>query len=266
MDKVDKDGKAYWDASAEGFQHRVAGHDWNLEDDPALAILKRIGALRPEGRVLDIGCGVGRHLGTFAPQVGEAVGVDVSSRMLEFAAENLRRHPNVVLQAGDFKAPDADLSALLASGFDLAFASMSPAVEDRESLRRMCACSGSWCMVDRFLEERDDVKAAVFGAIGRDVRDDPHNRADRMKLLWDLLWEEGYCPQMEVHARSETFEMSSDALLKHYERFLGECGDGERMQVRRVLQERSEDGVIRSDVRILKATLYWDVRVRRRYR
>ena len=75
---MEKDTKAYWDESAEDFQRRVAGHGWNLERDPALAILKRIGALQPGGRVLDIGCGVGRHLGTFAPQVGEAVGVDVS--------------------------------------------------------------------------------------------------------------------------------------------------------------------------------------------
>ena len=263
---MEKDAKAYWDESAEDFQRRVAGHSWNLERDPALAILRRIGALRPEGRVLDIGCGVGRHLGTFAPQVGQAVGVDVSSRMLEFAAENLKRYGNVVLRAGDFKSPDAAMEALLSSGFDLAFASMSPAVEDLESLRRMCACSRGWCMIDRFLEERDDVKAEVFGALGRDVRDDPHNGAGRMKRLWDLLWEEGYCPQMEVHALRETFELDSDALLKRYEHCFQDCRDVERARVREILQARSENVLIRSDVRILKGTLYWDVRVKRHYR
>ena len=263
---MEKDAKTYWDESAEDFQHRVAGHGWNLEKDPALAILKRIGALQPEGRVLDVGCGVGRHLGTFAPQVGEAVGVDVSSRMLEFAAENLKQYGNVVLRAGDFKNPDAAMEALLSSGFDLVFAAMSPAVEDLESLRRMCACSRGWCMIDRFLEERDDVKAEVFEAVGWDVRGDPHNGADRMKLLWDLLWEEGYCPQMEVHARRETFELDAEALLKRYERFFQDCGVEGRARVREVLQKRSENGLIRSDVRILKGTLYWDVRVKRRYR
>ena len=63
------------------------------------------------------------------------MGVDVSSRMLEFAAENLKRYGNVVLRAGDFKNPDAAMEALLSSGFDLVFAAMSPAVEDLESLR-----------------------------------------------------------------------------------------------------------------------------------
>ena len=118
---------------------------------------------------------------------------------------------------------------------------MSPAVEDLESLRRMCACSRGWCMIDRFLEERDDVKAEVFGAVGRDVRDDPHNGADRMKLLWDLLWEEGYCPQMEVHALRETFELNAGALLKRYEHFFQDCGDDEKARVREILSSRSEE-------------------------
>ena len=58
---MEKDTKAYWDESTEDFQRRVAGHGWNLEKDPALAILKRIGALQPEGRVLNIGCGMPRR-------------------------------------------------------------------------------------------------------------------------------------------------------------------------------------------------------------
>ena len=69
------------------------------------------------------------------------MGVDVSSRILEFAAENLKQYGNVVLRAGDFKSPDDIMKALLSLGFDLVFAAMSLAVEDLESLRRMCACS-----------------------------------------------------------------------------------------------------------------------------
>lgn len=265
VEKGKKDS-AYWDSSAEDFQRRVAGHGWNLERDPALAILKRIGALGPGARVLDVGCGVGRHLGAFAPTAGEAVGVDISARMLEFAAENLRQHANIILQVGDFKNPDAALETLLAQGFDLVFASMSPAVEDLEDLRRMSACSRGWCMVDRFLEEQDELKASILEAVGMDVRDDPHNQGERTKRLWTLLWEDGYCPQLEIHARSETFELSADALMKRYERNIKDCNAEKRERIRRILRERSENGSIRSDVHVLKATLYWDVRERRRYR
>ena len=30
---MEKDAKTYWDESAEDFQHRVAGHGWNLEKE-----------------------------------------------------------------------------------------------------------------------------------------------------------------------------------------------------------------------------------------
>ena len=96
--------------------------------------------------------------------------------------------------------------------------------------------------------------------------DNQEDGVDRMKLLWDLLWEEGYCPQMEVYALEETFELDSDALLKRYEHCFQDRGDVGRARVREILQARSENGLIRSDVRILKGTLYWDIRVKRHYR
>lgn len=44
------------------------------------------GPLRPDARILDFGCGVGRLVAAFARQFGQVVGVDISPAVLKLAA------------------------------------------------------------------------------------------------------------------------------------------------------------------------------------
>ncbi|MEM2144030.1 MAG: class I SAM-dependent methyltransferase [Candidatus Jordarchaeaceae archaeon] len=67
--------------------------------------------------VLDIGCGIGRVEKFLAQHCKEIHGVDVSSRMLKFAKENLKEHPNVFLHRTNGK----DLSLFSDGKFDFVF-------------------------------------------------------------------------------------------------------------------------------------------------
>lgn len=63
-------------------------------DEPDTSVVRyaRIQLAGLDGRVLDLGCGYGRHLGYFEQQGFEAVGVDFSAAALRGAGGRLRQH------------------------------------------------------------------------------------------------------------------------------------------------------------------------------
>ncbi|HEU5027978.1 MAG TPA: methyltransferase domain-containing protein [Spirillospora sp.] len=65
----------------------------------------------PRDRLLDVGCGRGAVLSRIAPLVEEAVGIDVSQRMVELARESLDGASNVRVEMGDAQRPDPELGA-----------------------------------------------------------------------------------------------------------------------------------------------------------
>lgn len=71
-------------------------------------------AMRPEDRVLEIGCGVARLGKVIAPRVKLWHGLDVSAQMVEIARERCRELDNVKLSVGNGR----DLSGLPEDAFD----------------------------------------------------------------------------------------------------------------------------------------------------
>jgi SAM-dependent methyltransferase len=76
------------------------------------------GLLGPEERVLEIGCGIGRMQAALAPRVAEAVGIDISSKMIAAARRRCAGLPNVSFSV----VSGRDLAALPAERFDLVLA------------------------------------------------------------------------------------------------------------------------------------------------
>ena len=115
------EGSADWDAhraifDSEGVRDRATRDDAfeqaGLEDAEFLARF-----LRPEMRVLDVGCGIGRVIKPLAPLCGEIVGVDISARMIEQGQAYLAGTPNARL----VRSSGTDLSALADGSVDFAY-------------------------------------------------------------------------------------------------------------------------------------------------
>ncbi|MEV6812112.1 class I SAM-dependent methyltransferase [Micromonospora sp. NPDC051296] len=78
--------------------YRGRGKSWQAE---AADVADRILAVRPGAtRLLDVGCGTGAHLETFAGRFAHVEGVELAPPMLELAR---RRLPEVPLHAGDMR-------------------------------------------------------------------------------------------------------------------------------------------------------------------
>jgi SAM-dependent methyltransferase len=102
------------------------GGRWELDEflatgpadvDRALAVARGLDRPARRERMLDFGCGVGRVTRAFAAHFGEALGVDVSPRMVEHA-----RRVNAGVDNARFEVNDApDLRAFGDASFDLVY-------------------------------------------------------------------------------------------------------------------------------------------------
>lgn len=107
----DGDEGTYWAAHAERFDRVVDGYDRPLFD---------AAAIEPTERVLDIGCGAGLTTRLAARRAigGWAVGIDLSSRLLE---EARRLAASEGVGNVTFEQADAQVHAFDTASFDLAF-------------------------------------------------------------------------------------------------------------------------------------------------
>ena len=97
------------------------------------------------GRLLDLGCGTGRHLAHFARLGWEVTGVDLSEPMLAKAAERLRGLPPS--RWALFRADLLDLSFLPSSSFDAAICMFSTlGMLSSAELRQRAVCQAARCL------------------------------------------------------------------------------------------------------------------------
>ncbi|MFC7396138.1 class I SAM-dependent methyltransferase [Chelatococcus sp. GCM10030263] len=123
-DDVARWAKAFDTAAAISPEASVALYSLGRPDllaaatDEVVGALRALGLVRPEGHVLDIGCGIGRFVAALAPHVAQVTGLDVSPRMLAEARRRAARLGNARLVQGNGR----DFAGLAAAAFDLALA------------------------------------------------------------------------------------------------------------------------------------------------
>jgi SAM-dependent methyltransferase len=98
---------AYWAANADAYDAAVLGYH------PDLLAAASLG---PDDRVLDVGCGAGQTTIDAARVAATALGVDLSSAMLEVAR---RRASDAGLTNADFLQADAQIHPFESAGFDV---------------------------------------------------------------------------------------------------------------------------------------------------
>ncbi|MBK8166069.1 MAG: class I SAM-dependent methyltransferase [bacterium] len=157
--------EAWYHAAFGAFYPVVYGHRDDAEARRCLALLPRLAALPAGGgeRVLDLGCGDGRHLGPLASAGLAATGLDLSDPLLRAARA---REDGVPLVRADMRAlPFGDGSFAAVLSLFTAFGYFGPEGGDREmvaGIARVLAPGGHWYLdyldADRV---RDELGPAV---------------------------------------------------------------------------------------------------------
>ena len=254
------DGEKSWDQAAQDYQ-RVFRLGLNEYNASLLRFWQRERMLFPGARVIDIGCGVGKY-GTYLAELGYDVTLtDISGEMLRHAGENMAKYSTPwALYRCDFNEATGK-EPVFAGGFDLAISTMSPAVHDAETVKKMSAMTRGWCFLARFYDWEQPFRDGLMRELGlepRRVFDDL--KADCASMI-RAVSVAGYVPLTRYvdynWADPRTPEQMADYMGRNY--FVGDENREELIQKTLRLAERhaDADGKVIDNVNTRVAWIYW---------
>ena len=234
----------------------------SFDDNEFLGILSRSIPLCRSIRTLDIGCGSGVYSMALSPLVGEAVGVDISPNMIEYATQRSRALglENISFQRIDWPAANIDVLGFRGA-FDVVFAHMTPAICDYETFDKMNACSRNLCMLQKPTRRKNQVLDEAFRRVGID-RSEAQYHGD----IWQAftyLWYKGYCPQFFYHddvwdSKKSVEDMKAwctdRALLQK------KLTEEEQAEIRSYVESLAVDGMVHEHTTTTRVTVVWKVK------
>lgn len=212
QDSKPKDGmkhtKETWDRIAKGWSRD--SDKVRLEKDEKIILLKdyliKAGALSGEYDVLDLGCGPGKYGLEFSKYARTVTLSDVSPVMLELARENttLSGAQNISFSEADFLT-ESVTELGWEKKFDLVFTSLTPAMDNAETIRKINRCSRKWAFNNSFVYFRDSLKDEVGkNVFGKPVSTNWGNSSPY--CIWNILWLMGAHPRMEYTGEKIDYE------------------------------------------------------------
>ncbi|MGI6010322.1 MAG: class I SAM-dependent methyltransferase [Ruminococcus sp.] len=247
-----------WDERAEEFKEKSLPTKENHE------FLRYLYEKIPVNRkmsVLDIGCGAGQITLSLARDVAEAVGADVSGKMIEAAREYAMREKtdNVKFYKEDWQTADLDKLGFR-KHFDLVYAHMTPAIADYETLDKMNDCTKEYCLLVKPARRRDFVQDEVFekaGIFGQKKQYD-----DAIVNTFSYLWQKGYEPELSYRKETWEAERSLESMRKwcvERARLLREITCEEEEKILKHLKRISRNGTIADKTITTIVTICWKV-------
>lgn len=252
----------HWNQAADSFQcsYRRGLNDY---DRHLLEFLKDHGMVYPGAQIIDIGCGVGKYGAALAAEGCEVTLCDISEAMIDHAKANLQDLEDScwVAQVRDFDEIPLD-DPLFGLGFHLAMSTVSPAIHDYDTVKKMSDISNAWCFVSRFarfsasardrlIEYAGVLHEPVMDKISEDVANIIQcvSRAGYLPMVKYVpyLWEDLRTPEDQVNY-----------LLRRY-RFPDQDPEDIREKLLRAISGfLDEDGYFHDAVQTQVAWIYWN--------
>lgn len=253
------DDKRSWDAAAGDYQ-RVFSLGLNDYNASLLRFWREEGMIWPGCRVLDIGCGVGKY-GTYLAELGcDVTLTDLSGEMLRRAAENMAQclTPWAVYEA-DFNAVTGSES-IFAGGFDLVISTMSPAVHDVDTVRKMSALSRGRCFLARFQSWEQPTRDDLMRRMGVEPRRMTENLSDDVDSMLRAVSEAGYESLVKYVPYNWSDDRSPEQMADYLSRRYFEGPNRENIYSRALAAVKDlsgSDSRIHDAVNTTVAWIYW---------
>lgn len=221
-EEKEEDLEKIWDSKSEWFFKRTEKKQENFSDRLIFKIVKEKKLLNENSKVLDIGCGTGRHLLEFSKSTSHITGTDISSRMLDYAKEKLKNVNETKFIHGNWMK-----NFTKEKEFDLVFASMTPAI--REEIEKM---------------------------LGRKLNKLHSNHKEYTYGLWNIVWNLGYFPEIYL---DKYISETEKTVIDYMEQII--YTDDEENKIIEFLKGKEKNGKIMSKEYIIKAVILWDVNI-----
>lgn len=238
-----------WNGKSKIFFERTEKIYEEFSQDFVFKVIREKKLLNGNSKVLDIGCGTGRHLKEFSQYTPHLHGLDISSEMLEYAKEKLKDIP----QARFFHGNWLDIFTK-EKEYDFVFACMTPAISSSEHLKRMSYISKKYCMLERFVYQKDNIQEQIEKILGRPYIHIPHNRKEYVYGVWNILWQLNYYPEILFDNKVHMVENEIDEYMEYFN-----GTDKEKKAVLNFLNGAAKNGIITASTRTVKAVILWEV-------
>lgn len=252
------DAEERWDAKAQHFNQAQKG-----ERTPfvvrVIESLEKRGALTGAS-VLDIGGGSGRYAIPFASRAAHVTITDISANMLSLAKKNAEEAGLGNLSYDKMEWEKADLEALgWNEAFDLAFASMCPAIRSPQGLRNMIASSRKACQINQFIHDTDTLTQHLEEALDLRRPFDPHNDRDSVQAIFNILWLQKYTPELTYIRQTEHLSLSVDEAWWQYSPRFGQAAQDNGVDLKTLIEEQAREGVVQVTGETTLAMTHWNV-------
>ncbi len=236
----------FWNNKADYFRDNVLGEKGHRRVERDLSWLTANGVNLAGSRVLDIGSGPGAFTIPFARQAEEVVALEPADKMVFFLQKELKREgiDNVqVIQSTweDLVLEEADLDYI--DAFDLVFASMSPGINNWQTVKKVLRCGSKYCYFSAFAGKRRNSALVDLWPIVFDC-ELPSWPGDILYLV-NLLYTKGFDLSFEVWEEESEVKLpvneAVDRLMNKF-RDYGEEGDEIRVKVKNYVEARADNG------------------------
>lgn len=252
------DAEARWDAKAKDFS-QAQKTDVSGFTQGVLAFLHDRNLLQG-AKVLDIGGGSGRYALPFAARADHVTLTDISGQMLNLAQEEAQ---NQGLSNLTFVKDNWMETSLEDKGwnqaFDFVFASMCPAVKSPQGFRKMTqACRGT-CLMTQFITDTDSLATHLKDRLGLKQAYDPHNDRNTVQAAFNLLWLEGFEPEITYLRQGKTTSLGLQEAYQVYARRFEEPAKAQGHRLQDLIAEFAQDHTLTIDSRASLAMVVWNV-------
>ncbi len=255
--------QTYWEKTA-SFIH-TASQSSSLQEKATttLNFLTEKEILFPGASILDIGCGSGLHALAFAQKSTDVVGVDIAANAIAYARKQALYRPETKLHflQADWNTIDLDEKGWR-NKFDLVFASLSPAIYDLRTLKKMIEASRGYCFyaypVKKLTGLCDDL-AKCLHTTQKEVLDP----GESAYCLYNLTYLLGYYPEIQYEDLNWKIRISLDQAVDYYINKLKFPTPPSPLQKNRILaflREHADDNIITEHHCSKIAWIYWRVK------
>ena len=248
-----------WDQIARDYQDvfRIGLNGYNVS---LLRFWQEEGMLFPGARVIDIGCGVGKY-GTCLAELGYDVTLtDISGEMLRHAKENMAKYntPWTTYRCDFNEATGTE--PVFTGGFDLAISTMSPAIHDVETVKRMSAMTRGWCFLARFYDWEQPWRDQLMRDLGLEPRRFFNDlRADCASMI-RAVSEAGFVPLVKYVDYNWTDLRTPEQMAEYMRRnYFSEDENRDELQqeILHLAENHADDGTVTDNVNTKVAWIYW---------
>lgn len=259
MEKMDYgETEKIWDVRAQEFNINQK-NDKTRFPDKVTALLNEKNILSGAD-VLDVGGGSGRYAIPFASYAHSVTLTDLSYNMLQNAEANAKEAGFNNLNFVKMEWTNAEIKALeWEKKFDLVFASMCPAVRSLRGLENMSLASKGYCLINQFVYDNDSVCEYLDSELKIKKGISPHNDRKAVQGFFNVLWMDGYEPEIGYLKFNEETEIDINEAISNYSIKYDQILKEKNKDIAELLSKLVKDGKIKVVTKKIVATILWHV-------